>query len=89
MERNEHGYNVRLFAHEDDRHLIQRFFARAVMALLSSAIGLISALLLGVDHGIAITKNLTLPQTLGYAGLITATVLGMRVLVAISRDRVI
>ena len=60
-----------------------------MIAFLSSAIGLISALLLGVDHGIALTKGLTLTQALGYAGLITASVLGMRVLVAISRDRVI
>jgi ubiquinone biosynthesis protein len=89
MERNEHGYNVRLLAHDDDRRLIQRFFARAVIAFLSAAIGLISALLLGEDQGIAVTKNLTLTQALGYAGLIAATVLGMRVLVAISRDRVI
>ena len=89
MERNERGYNVRLLAHDDDRRLVQRFFARAVIAFLSSAIGLISALLLGVDHGIALTKGLTLTQALGYAGLIAATVLGMRVLVAISRDRVI
>jgi hypothetical protein len=34
MERNEHGYNVRLLADDDDRRLIQRFFARAVIELV-------------------------------------------------------
>jgi ubiquinone biosynthesis protein len=89
MERNEHGYNVRLLAHDDDRRLVQRFFAHAVVAFLSAAIGLISALLLGVNSGIPVTKGVTLAHALGYTGLIAATVLGMRVLVAISRDRVI
>lgn len=89
MERNELGYNIRLFAHDDDRRLLQRFAAWAVVAFLSSAIGLTSALLLTVNNGIAFSKGVTLTQALGYAGLIVATVLGMRVLLAISRDRVI
>jgi ubiquinone biosynthesis protein len=89
MERNELGYNIRLLAHDDDRRLLQRLFARAVVAFLSAAIGLISALLLGINNGILITKGVTLSHALGYVGLIVATVLGMRVLVAISRDRVI
>jgi ubiquinone biosynthesis protein len=89
MERNEQGYNIRLLAHADDRRLLQRLFARAVIAFLSAAIGLVSALLLGVSNGIHIAKGVTLAHALGYIGLIVATVLGMRVLVAISRDRVI
>jgi ubiquinone biosynthesis protein len=89
MERNEWGCNIRLLAHHDDLRLIQRFFARATVAFLSAAIGLISALLLSVNNGIPIAKGVTLAQALGYTGLMVATVLGMRVLVAISRDRVI
>jgi hypothetical protein len=89
MERNEWGYNIRLLAHADDLHLVQRLFARATIAFLSAAIGLISAILLGVSNGIPAAKGVTLAQALGYLGLMVATVLGMRVLVAISRDRVI
>jgi ubiquinone biosynthesis protein len=89
MERNEWGYNVRLLAHEDDLRLAQRVFARATVAFLSAAIGLVSALLIGVDDGILVASGVTLAQALGYLGLLVATVLGMRVLVAISRDRVI
>jgi ubiquinone biosynthesis protein len=89
MERNELGYNVRLLAHEDDLRLVQSFFARAVLAFLSAAIGLIAALLIGVNDGIFVAEDLTLAQGLGYVGLIVATVLGMRVLVAVSRDRAV
>jgi ubiquinone biosynthesis protein len=89
MERNEWGHNVRLLAHEDDLRLAQRFFGRAILAFLSAAIGLVSALLIGVNNGIPVTKGVTLAQALGYLGLVVATVLGMRVLVAISRERVI
>jgi len=89
MARNEWGYNIRLLAHEDDIRLAQRFFARATVAFLSAAIGVVSALLIGVDDGIFVAKRVTLAQALGYLGLMVATVLGMRVLVAVSRDRVI
>src|SRR5437899_4159287 len=89
MERNEWGFSVRLLAHEDELRLAQRFFGRAILAFLSAAIGLVSALLIGVNHGIFVAKGVTLAQALGYLGLVVATVLGMRVLVAITRDRVI
>jgi ubiquinone biosynthesis protein len=89
MERNERGCNIRLLAHADDRRLVQRLIGRATIAFLSAAIGLISALLLSVSNGIFVAKGVTLAQALGYLGLMVATVLGMRVLVAISRDRVI
>jgi ubiquinone biosynthesis protein len=89
MERNEWGQNVRLLAHEDDLRLAHRFFGRAVVAFLSAAIGVVSALLVGVNGGILVAGGVTLAQAIGYLGLAAATVLGTRVLVAISRDRVV
>jgi ubiquinone biosynthesis protein len=89
MERNEWGFNIRLLSHDDDRRLVQRFFARAIVAFLSASVGIVSALLLGVNSGIFVARGVTLAQALGYLGLMVATVLGMRVLVAVSRDRVI
>jgi ubiquinone biosynthesis protein len=89
MERNESGFNIRLLAHEDDLRLAHRFFARAIIAFLSAAIGLVSAVLIGVNDGITVAEEVTLAQALGYLGLMVATVLGMRVLVAVSRERVI
>lgn len=72
-----------------DGEAAQRFFGRAILAFLSAAIGLISALLTGVSNGISVATGVPLGQALGYLGLVIATVLGMRVLVAIIRDRVI
>jgi ubiquinone biosynthesis protein len=89
MERNEWGFSVLLFAHEEELRLAQRCFGRAMLAFVSAAIGLISALLIGINTGIFVVKGVTLAQALGYLGLVVATVLGMRVLVAITRDRVI
>jgi ubiquinone biosynthesis protein len=89
MERNDWGLNVRLLAHEDDLRLAHQFFGRGVVAFLSAAVGVVSALLVGVNSGILVARGVTLAQAIGYLGLGAATVLGTRVLVAISRDRVV
>jgi ubiquinone biosynthesis protein len=89
MERNEWGVNVRLLADERDTRMVVRIADRAVAALLSASIGVVSALLLNVQDGVLVTPGLTVVQMTGYLGLIASTVLGLRVLVAISRDRVL
>ncbi|WP_198348060.1 AarF/ABC1/UbiB kinase family protein [Plantactinospora sp. KBS50] len=89
MERSEWGVNVRLLADERDSRVIRRIADRLVTALLSGTIGVVSALLLGVDDGVLVTASLTLIQAIGYLGLIASTVLGLRVIVAISRDRLL
>jgi hypothetical protein len=45
--------------------------------------------LIGINEESRSPEGVTLAQSLGYLGLMVATVLGMRVLVAVSRDRVI
>jgi ubiquinone biosynthesis protein len=89
MERNEWGVNVRLLADERDTRMVVRIADRAVAALLSASIGVVSALLLNVQDGVLVTAGLTVVQMTGDLGLIASTVLGLRVLVAISRDRVL
>jgi ubiquinone biosynthesis protein len=88
MEHNEWGINVRLLADERDVHLLTALVGRFLMTLLSGAIGLVSALLLRVDTGTMLSPDLTLAQGLGYLGLVVASLLGIRVLVAVSRDRI-
>jgi hypothetical protein len=61
---------------------------RAIVAFISAAIALTSAVLITVSGGVSVSKGVTLPQVLGYAGLAAATILGLRVFVAITRDRV-
>jgi ubiquinone biosynthesis protein len=89
LARNDWGMNVRLLADERDARLVTRLVDRVVLAFFSAAIGLVSALLVGVDGGVKVTGELSLAQLLGYLGLTVATVLGLRVLVAVSRDRVV
>jgi ubiquinone biosynthesis protein len=89
MERNELSFGVQLFANENELRLAQSFFGRGLLAFLSAAIGLVSALLIGVNTGILVAAGVTLAQSIGYLGLVVATVLGMRVLVATIRDRVV
>jgi hypothetical protein len=59
------------------------------LAFLSGAIGVVSALLIHVDGGAKVSADLTLAQAIGYSGLIVATLLGVRVLVGVSRDRIV
>jgi ubiquinone biosynthesis protein len=65
----------------------QATHGRCLLACFSAAIGLVSAPLLAADSGVAVAHELAFAQALGYAGLAVATVLGTRVLVAISRQR--
>lgn len=89
MERNQWNVNVRLLADERDARFVTRLADRAIVAFLSAAIGLISAVLIHVGGGAKIAGGLTLPHALGYAGLAVATILGLRVLVAVTRDRIV
>jgi ubiquinone biosynthesis protein len=89
MERDEWGINVRLLADERDVRLVTSLVGRCLMAFLSAAIGVVSALLINTNGGPMLSADISLAQGIGYAGLVIATLLGIRVLVRVSRDRVI
>lgn len=89
MERHQWGINVRLLADARDSRYVSRQADRAIVAFMSVGIGLVSALLIDSEGRVAITKGLTLVQAIGYGGLVVATILGLRVLVPIIRDRVV
>ena len=55
------------------------------LAFFSASVGLVSVLLLNVGGG-PLVFGTRLDLLLGYGGLIAATVLGLRVLVAVTRD---
>ena len=86
MERNQWGANIRLLADERDARFITRHADRALLAFLSAAIGVISAILINAGDS---PTHITAPHALGYTGLVVATILGLRTLVAITRDRVV
>ena len=82
------GLRVRVthFSDEHDERVVARLVNRVVLAFLSGAIGLVSVGLIAIDGGPAFSDRTTLFRVLGYFGLFCATVLAMRVIVAVLRD---
>jgi hypothetical protein len=82
------GLRVRVshFSDPHDEHVVVRLVNRLVLALLAGAIGLVSVGLIAIDDGPAFSDSTSLFHILGYFGLFCATVLAMRVIVAVLRD---
>jgi ubiquinone biosynthesis protein len=82
------GLRVRVshFSDEHDEHVVVRMVNRIVLAVLSGAIGLVSVGLIAIDGGPVFSGSTSLFRVLGYFGLFCATVLAMRVIVAVLRD---
>jgi hypothetical protein len=59
---------------------------RLVLALLAGAIGLLSVGLIAIPGGPPFVGDTSLLRAFGYFGLFCATVLAMRVIVAVLRD---
>jgi ubiquinone biosynthesis protein len=83
------GIRVRLshFQDEHDTRFITTLVNRAILAFLAGAIGLLSVGLIAIEGGPSFSGNTSLFQVFGYFGLFCATVLAMRVIVAVLRDR--
>jgi ubiquinone biosynthesis protein len=81
------NFSIRLRALSDPREaaIIGRYVNRLVLAFVSASIGLVSVLLLGVGGGPQLLGT-RLDTVLGYLGLSSATVLGLRVVAAVTRD---
>ena len=82
------GLRVRVthFSDEHDEHVVSRLMNRFVLAFLAGAIGIVSVGLIAIDDGPAFSQTTSLFRVFGYFGLFCATVLSMRVIVAILRD---
>jgi len=70
----------------DDVGVVTRLLNRVVLAFLGGVVGVMSAILLGIDGGPDFTGDTSLFQFFGYFGLFCSTVLVMRVLVAVFHD---
>jgi ubiquinone biosynthesis protein len=82
------GLRVRVshFADEHDERVVTKLVNRSVLAFLSGAIGLLSVGLIAIEGGPSFSGQTSLLRVLGYFGLFCATVLSMRVIVAVLRD---
>jgi ubiquinone biosynthesis protein len=86
VQRGDLRARVRLFADEQDVRTVTRLLNRVVLAGLGGLVGLLSVMLLGTQGGPPFTGDTSLFQFFGYFGLFCATVLILRVIVAILRD---
>jgi ubiquinone biosynthesis protein len=85
LERGELSLRIRPFADDGDAALVTRLTNRLILAFFSASVGLVAVSLLRLGGGPEMfTTNLDV--LLGYGGLVAATVLGLRVIVAITHD---
>jgi len=87
MEQGRFGVNVRLFADERDRRVVADLTNRFLLTLLGAATGIGAVLLIGAPGGPQIASGVSLFQVIGYNLLIVASILVLRVLFAIFRNR--
>jgi ubiquinone biosynthesis protein len=87
MEQGRFSVNVRLFADERDRRVVTDLTHRFLLTLLGAATGIGAALLISAPGGPKITPTVSLFQVIGYNLLIVASILVLRVLFAIFRNR--
>ena len=87
MEQGKFSVNVRLFADERDRRVVTDLTHQFLLTLLGAATGIGAVLLIGAPGGPEITSTVSLFQVIGYNLLIVASILVLRVLFAIFRDR--
>jgi ubiquinone biosynthesis protein len=85
LERGELSLRIRPFADARDAEFVVRLANRFILAFFSGSIGLVSVLLLRLGKG-PLIFNTRLDVLIGYGGLVAATVLGLRVIVAITRE---
>jgi ubiquinone biosynthesis protein len=86
IERGEITIRVSLFSDESDVAVIARLVNRAVLALLGSALGLLSVILLGTPGGPLFSDTVSFFDVLGYIGLYGGAVLILRAVLAAVRD---
>jgi ubiquinone biosynthesis protein len=82
------GIRVRVthFADDHDEAVVSKLVNRLVLAFLAGAIGVFSVALIAIEGGPAFVGDTGLLRVFGYFGLFCATVLAMRVIVAVLRD---
>ncbi|MBA3799652.1 MAG: AarF/ABC1/UbiB kinase family protein [Geodermatophilaceae bacterium] len=84
----EHGrlnLNVRLLADSRDRRVITDMLHQTLLSLLGSAAGLMAVLMLANPGGPQVTETIRLFTLFGYALLVVAAVLVLRVLIVVFR----
>jgi ubiquinone biosynthesis protein len=87
LEQGKLSVNVRLFADERDRRVVTGLTHQFLLTLLGAATGIVAVLLIAAPGGPQLSPTVSLYQVIGYNLLIVASVLVLRVLFAIFRNR--
>src|SRR5690606_24031764 len=85
VERGDVTTRVSLFSSDADTTFVAKLVNRAVLALIGTVLGVISAVLVVSTGGPAFAGELTLLNFFGYLGLFGASVLMLRVVAAVVR----
>ncbi len=75
-----------VFANPRDQRVLTRLVDRVVLAVIASAAGIGSVVLVASDSGPLIRNDLLVNELLGYVGLTAAAVLALRVVAGVIRD---
>jgi ubiquinone biosynthesis protein len=86
LERGEVGGRISLFNDDRDVAVVTRLVNRVVLGLLGGMVALVSVGLLAVPGGPQLTRSTSLLDLFGYMGLFLATVLILRVIMAVLRE---
>jgi ubiquinone biosynthesis protein len=85
LEEGRLNVNVRPLAHEGDREVVGGMLHDVILAMLACTAGIMAALLIGQDGGPAVTDTVSMYQFIGYALLVAAMILALRVLAIVFR----
>lgn len=79
LERGDLSIRVRAFSHPDDVRVLTSLVNRVVLAFVAVGLGIVSAMLFGLDKGPFLTDDLSVYDALASIGLLSGAVLIMRV----------
>nr|WP_042192068.1 AarF/UbiB family protein [Kibdelosporangium sp. MJ126-NF4]CEL20465.1 Ubiquinone biosynthesis monooxygenase UbiB [Kibdelosporangium sp. MJ126-NF4]CTQ97690.1 Ubiquinone biosynthesis monooxygenase UbiB [Kibdelosporangium sp. MJ126-NF4] len=87
LEEGRLSVNVRLFADERDRQLLNGIVHQLMLAFIGATTGIMAVLLLGTTGGPRLVEDITLYQVIGYNLLVISILIGLRLLFAAFRDQ--
>jgi len=87
IEQGKLAFRVRMFSDEDDIRVISRLINRGILAFIAATLSVVSAMLIQIPNDHLITDNVGLLQVLGFVGLFAGSILIMRVVLEILRER--
>ncbi|TCO53584.1 ABC1 kinase family protein [Actinocrispum wychmicini] len=87
LEEGRLSVNIRLFADERDREVVNNIVHQVLLAFIGATTGIMSVLLLGTTGGPRLVADVTLYQVIGYNLLVISVLIGLRLLFMIFRNQ--